>query len=97
LGQADPDRVKARLQAYQAAGPFIALVIGPTPYYRTLNNARFAYWSDAQFRAAITEIEGRFLTHGFAVTITLAGDGYGDREYKGTLQTDSLTRTHWRP
>jgi len=75
--------------------PLGVLIIGPRPYYRTLGAGRVDM-TDAEIRDWCHNRENDFLAADWSFTITLAGDGYGERVFEGRRQSDALTKSQWR-
>lgn len=76
----------------RTAAPLLALILGPAPYYNTFLRRDT---TAAAIRATCARLENRYVAAGFAGTITLAGDGSGDRLWLGRNYSDSLTCTQW--
>lgn len=86
-----PDGV-SRLARQLTQLPLLILVIGDVPYYSTVKEA-----ADREVTMkSILHIEKRFTDSGYAGSVVLAGDGFGERWYKGMLRSDSLAKTEWR-
>jgi hypothetical protein len=75
--------------------PLICLIVGPKPYYATIGSEGGPF-SKEGVRQACKRLEERFVKSRFPGTVTLAGDGYGQRFYMNKLFSDSLTKTNWR-
>jgi hypothetical protein len=80
---------------FMGPGEHGALVIGPLPYYDTIRKDDLP--AGVNVRRVCQRIETGFLNHPrFKVTMTLAGDGFGSRMWRGERRSDSLTASTWR-
>jgi len=68
----------------------INVVVGEKPYYMSRNNT---HKTKTVNRSIITRIEKRFISAGFAGTITLSGDG-SDGNYPPNI-TDNVAQSEW--
>lgn len=74
---------------------YIVVVVGAIPYYNSIFKVLDAK-PEVIYRGKIM-VENSFLSSpGFNGTITLVGDGMGDREWAGVQCSDSLTKSEWR-
>ena len=81
------------LSSKKRTDSFLVLVIGKVPYYDTIKMIK-GYTLNQAFLDK-QKIEKNFSSAGFS-TVTLVGDGYGERAFNGLPHSDSLTHSQFR-